>query len=295
MSQHLLKLSILAMDLFDLEQGLKSVATGGNVLNIQELTGIQAGLTVLKAKEKYQTINLWGKIFGLSSDYYLAYGLKDSEFEFPAKTFYYATEDFEFQALPALTEEQADQIIELAIEKPFSGVGSSLIGPQAAEEEPPAEEGEEGAPSDAPPKLTEAHRLAQAVQEIDFDTSVVPIGAHALNEAHVVVPSSDFKGLGSTEATALSKYAHFRPPSSIAALRALARTDAQFYSNFLDPLEGDLPKGCWSVRQDPSASLVTLRSMTWPGYIAYHTPGTTKFGGIYFGYAQKSKDLAFLL
>jgi len=133
------------------------------------------------------------------------------------------------------------------------------------------------------------------VQEIDFDTAVVPKGAHALNEAHVVVPSGDFKGLGLSEAMSLSKYVHFRSPSSIAALRALARTDAQFYANFLDPLEGDLPKGCWAVRQDPSATLVTLRSLTWPGYIAYHVPGTTKFGGIYFGYAQKSRDLAFLL
>merc|ERR1711990_640289 len=132
-------------------------------------------------------------------------------------------------------------------------------------------------------------------QEIDFDTAIVPKGAYALNEAHQVVPSSDFKGLGLTEAKALASYVHFRPPTSVASLRALARTDVQFYKNFLDPVTDDLPKGCWACRQDPSASLVTLRSLMWTGYCSYHIPGSTKFGGLYFGYGQKNRDLPFIL
>merc|ERR1711865_181334 len=157
----------------------------------------------------------------------------------------------------------------------------------------PPPEGEQAPP--APPSLTEADRLSQIVQEIDFDTAAVPKGAYALNEAHMVVPSSDFKGLGLTEAKALASFVHFRSPTSVACLRALARTDVQFYSNFLDPLKEDLPKGCWAVRQDPSASLVTLRSLNWPGYVSYHIPGTTKFGGLYFGHGQKNRDLPFIL
>lgn len=279
------------MELYELEQGLKSVASGGHVLNCQELTGIQAGLTMLKSTEKYQNIFFWGKIFGVSADYYVAYGMKDPEFEFPAKSFYYAGEDFLFRQLPKITNDIADRILALGIDKPFVGSADKSIEQVGEGEEPPADE----EPSGKPAKLTEVERLAQVVQEIDFDTAVVPKSAHALNEAHVVVQSSDFKGLGTTEASSLSKYVHLRPPASTAALRALARTDAEFYANFLDPLEGDLPKGCWAVRQDLSANLVTLRSLAWPGYLAYHIPGTTKYGSMYFGYAQKSRDLAFLL
>jgi len=284
------------MELFDLEQGLKSIASAGSVLNCQELTGLQAGLSLLRSKEKYPQIYLWGKILGQSADYYIAYGLRDSDFEFPSKDFFFATESFEFVALPRLTEEVADRIIEVLSEKerPFTGKPDELLEPPADGEDPPADEGgEEGA--EKPAKLTEVDRLAQVVQEIDFDTAVVPKGAHSLNEAHVVVPSSDFKGLGLTEATAISKYVHFRPPTSVACLRALARADVQFYANFLDPLESDLPKGCWAVRQDFSATLVTLRSLSWPGYVAYHVPGTTKYGGLYYGYAQRSRDLPFIL
>lgn len=283
------------MELQDLETGLKNVSSGGNVVNCQELTGLQAGLTVLKNNEKLREIYFWGKVLGSQADYYIAYGLKGSEFEFPSKTFYCAGEDFDFKTLPPLTEEVADRVIELGVDKPFTGnLASPLAGPPPEGEEPPAEDnGEEKPDSERP--LLESDRLAQVVQEIDFDTAVVPKGAHALNEAQQVVPSSDFKGLGSTEATSLDRYVHFRPPTSVASLRALARTDGQFYSSFLDPLETDLPKGCWAVRQDPSVALVSLRSLSWPGYIAFHVPGSTKFGGAYFGYAQKNKDLPFLL
>jgi len=278
---------------------MKSVAAGGSVLNCQELVGIRSALTVLKHDQKFQQVYFWGKIFGLdpepASDYYIAYGLQEPEFEFPAKSFYYAGADFDFKPLPALNIETAEKLLALGLDGPFCGKPDKIIEPEVEGEEPPAEEGEEGAEVDKPRKLNELDRLSQVVQEIDFDTAVVPKGAYMLNEAHVVVPSTDFKGLGATEATLLEKYAHFRPPASIAALRALARTDAEFYASFLDPLETDLPKGCWAMRQDNAASVVILRSLIWPGYIAYHQAGTTKFGGCYFGYAQKSRDLPFML
>jgi len=295
------------MELFDLEYGLKSVSSAGYVLNCQEITALQAGLTILRSKEKYDNIFLWGKVFGQKADYYIAYGLRDSDFEFPSKNFYVAMEgkgvegaeppiaEFEFQPLNRLTEEAADRIIALGVDKIFTGVPTTPleppVDPEAAGDPPP--EGEQ--PPAAAAILTEADRLSQVVQEVDFDTAVVPKGAHALNEAHMVVPSSDFKGLGLTEAKALANYVHFRAPTSVACLRALARTDVQFYSNFLDPLKEDLPQGSWACRQDPSVSLVTLRSLTWPGYCSYHIPGTTKFGGLYFGYGQKNRDLPFII
>lgn len=301
----------MGMELFDLEYGMKSVSSAGFQLNCQEITSLQSGLTILRSTEKYDSIYLWGKVFGQKADYYIAYGLRDSEFEFPAKNFFVAMEgkgcegtgaegevkieEFAFQPLNRISEEIADRILALGPDKVFTGVPTSLleppVDPDAAAEPPP-----EGVEPPAPLQvLTEMDKLSQIVQEIDFDTAAVPKGAYALNENHQVVPSSDFKGLGLTEAKSLASFVHFRPPTSVACLRALARTDVQFYSNFLDPLKEDLPKGCWAVRQDPSASLVTLRSLNWPGYVSYHIPGTTKFGGLYFGHGQKNRDLPFII
>jgi radial spoke head protein 9 len=296
------------MELFDLEFGLKAVAAGGNVLNCQETTCVQAGLNVLKMQQKYAQVFFWGKIFGSGvggeaakgpQDYYIAYAIGDAGFEFPSKIFHYATDDFKFQPLPLLTEETADKIIDLGIDGPFSGDPKKIIEPVVEGDENAADEnaGDENADNapKKPVKLTEADRLAQVVQEIDFDTAVVPKGAYALNESHMVVPSGDFKGIGITEATSIAKYVHFRPPTSVASLRALARTDMEFFADFLDPLEGDLPKGCWAIRQDTTVALITLRSLLWPGYIAFHVPTTPKHGGLYFGYGQKNRDLPFIL
>mmetsp|Transcript_21201 Transcript_21201/g.60602 ORF Transcript_21201/g.60602 Transcript_21201/m.60602 type:complete len:281 (-) Transcript_21201:20-862(-) len=280
------------MELSDLEQGLKSVASSGHSLNCQELLGMQAALSELRRENKFLAVHFWGKIYGVAADYYVAFALKDPDVEFPPKVFFYAGEDFQFQPLPQLTAETAASILALNLVKPFSGVPSRPLVPETDEAQPA--ELPEGAAA-AAAELTEAHRLAQAVHEIDFDTAVVPKGAFVLNEANAVVRNSDFRGLTPPAAGRLAGYAHFRPPASVAALRAHARSDAEFFSEFLDPLEGDLPRGCWAVRQDTTAGLVTLRSLVWQGYTAYHIPETTKFGGAYFGYAQKSSDLPFTI
>lgn len=273
------------MEFFDLEPSLKAVASAGNVVNVQELSCLQKTLTELKSQEKYPSIYFWGKLYGEMADYYIAYVLKHvqtdskTQADLPPKMFFYAGEDYQFKPLPTLTEETVHRILALGLEKRFTGRPEHVLEQEEV---------------DNLPKLTEVQRLAQIVQEIDFDTAVVPKGAYALN-AHKVVPNTDFAGLAPSEATKLANYVHFRPPTSIDALRALARTDAEFASKFLDPLEGDLPKKCWALRQDPSAALVTLRSLVWPGYVAFHVPGTAKYGGSYFGTAMKCRDLAFML
>eukprot|EP00933_Yihiella_yeosuensis_P005275 TRINITY_DN109765_c0_g1_i1.p1 TRINITY_DN109765_c0_g1~~TRINITY_DN109765_c0_g1_i1.p1 ORF type:complete len:271 (+),score=50.90 TRINITY_DN109765_c0_g1_i1:73-885(+) len=270
------------MELEDLEQGLRSVSSGGHVLSCMEITSLQAGLTLLKTREKHSSIFLWGKILGKDADYYIAYGICNSAKEFPAKTFYYAGEDFDFKSMPALSAEDGETLARLEL-------GIVLTGNPNA----PIQKGMESSFEDAS-ALTEVHRLAQTVQELDYDTSVVPKGAYALNENNVV-PSCAFQGLSASQVSDLKNYVHFRPPVSVASLKARAIDDVDFHSNFLDTLEGDLPKGCWAIRQDPASSLTTLRSLVWPGYMAYHIVGTTKFGGIYFGHAQKNKDLPFIL
>jgi len=284
------------MELLDFESNLKCVAHGGNTLNCQEIAGLQSGLSLLKVKEQYEQIYFWGKIFGQAADYYVAYGMRAGTFEFPAKSFFYAGADFVFQSLTAPTGQVAERVAELAGEKPLTGVATKVIEPpkEGEEDPPPDEEGAADRPP-APKKLMEVDRLAQLVQQIDFETSAVPKGAYSISDSHTVVPSTDFKGLGFTEASSVSSYVHFRAPVTVACLRTLAYNDAQFQAGFLDPLIGDQPKGCWALRQDSTGNFVTLRSLSWPGYVAFHSPGTTKFGGLYFGYAQKSYELPFLL
>jgi radial spoke head protein 9 len=283
------------MDLFDLDQGLDAIATCGHVLNVHEVSNLKAGLLTLKHESKCEAVYFWGKLFGKTKDYYVAYSLERPDYEFPLKRFFYATADFLFKPLKQVNEEFVVKVMELAMDKPFSGLPETSLekdaedGGDGGDAEPPAD--------DAPPKekMTEADQLAQVVWEIDFETSAVPRGAYALDENHIFIPSPSFKGLGVTEAKSLDSYVHFRPPTDTAVLRCLARKDCHFMTNILDPLKSDLPTGCWALRQDSSGRMVTLRSLVWPGYVAFHVPGTRRFGGLYFGYGQKCRDLPFLL
>mmetsp|Transcript_49412 Transcript_49412/g.105188 ORF Transcript_49412/g.105188 Transcript_49412/m.105188 type:complete len:268 (+) Transcript_49412:186-989(+) len=267
------------MDLNDLEFSLKFASSGGNVLNCQELLGLQSGLNLLLHQERTSGMYFWGKLFGSSSDYYVAYALKDSPSDkCPEKQFYFSREDFSFSAIPKVGEDIAAKIASLNLTTPLEGDPSAAL---------PSFGG--GAP------LTELMRLSTMIEAIDADTAVVPKGAYSLNENNIIVANSSFQGLPNGEATSLAKYVHLRPATDPGALRAAARSDAEYYSNFLDGLDADLPKQCWTVRQEMPTAPVTIRSLSWPGYTAFHVPGSTKFGGVYFGYGQKVRDLPFLM
>eukprot|EP00435_Cladocopium_sp_Y103_P047247 s98_g13.t2 len=220
---------------------------GWHVLSCEELCRLKAGLMLLKANEKGKAVSFWGKILGKESDYYIACAIAASKDMYPAKCFYYAGEDFNFTPLPELTEEVGEAVQGLQLTTPLTGKPTAML------------ETVEGSESQA--TLNELQRLALLVQEIDFDTACVPKGAHCLTEAQEVVPNSSFGGLEAAKATSLANYVHFRPPASVVSLKAQASNDLEYHGNFLEPLDTDLPKGSWAVRQDPATSSVTLRSL----------------------------------
>lgn len=262
----------------------------GATLNIHEQSMLRASLSKLQASEKFGRVYFWGKIIGSSRDYFIAYGMRDSEVEFPTKQFYCATDEkFEFGDLPLLTEEEVKRIEDFPKDSHFKGEPDSNLF-EAGEDEEPVEENPDE------PKLTELHRLSYTVQMLDFDCSVVPAAAWILTDAHKVSPTPDFRGLSYNELSDLSSYAHFRPPENFAKLRAMARNDAEWKSsNFLDRITGDLPKGCWTHRMSAGTSSVLLRSLSWPGYSFYAVADKGYYASCYIGHGIKNHDLPFLL
>ncbi|CDJ61021.1 hypothetical protein, conserved [Eimeria maxima] len=53
--------------------------------------------------------------------------------------------------------------------------------------------------------------------------------------------------------------------------------------------------GSWVTRYDPMTNCVTLRSLMWPGYVAFTIVDSPTFGGLYFGGGEETVDLPFLL
>jgi radial spoke head protein 9 len=275
------------MEFHELDLALKYLCGTGMTLNIAEVTGLSAGLTRLKQNESYSDIYFWGKCLGTEKDYYVCYGLRAAagEFACPQKKFYWCTGDtFTFTEMPVVTPDESEVL--LGISGRLTGNAEKNLNAAAEEEETEAE---------PKPVLREAQRLAYLVALIDEDTAVVPAGAYVLNDMHDVSPGLGFKGLSWDEATDTKNYQHFRPAKDVGALRVAAKDDVEFHSRFLDTLDADVPSGSWVTRVDATQSFVSMRSLLWPGYVAYHAPGTRFFGGMYIGTCEKSLDLPFLL
>ena len=68
-----------------------------------------------------------------------------------------------------------------------------------------------------------------------------------------------------------------------------------FSTGFLDSIARDQPAGSWSVQLDSRLKTASVRSLLWPGYFAFHSLGSSCFGGVYMGEGAKNVDLPFMI
>jgi radial spoke head protein 9 len=146
-----------------------------------------------------------------------------------------------------------------------------------------------------PTSFSELDRLAYVVRAIESDCAVVPIGAFKLTPGHELRYDDNYRGLTPTEAMDINNWQHFRHPQSVSKMEIIQMDEAIFFKKFLDDLQDDQPKGCWSLQNDSSGFKVSLTSLLWPGFIGYHQCGKNVFGYAYFGNGLKNVDLPFML
>ena len=184
--------------------------------------------------------------------------------------------------------------------KPPEAAGQAEPDPNApAEAKPgdkkPLDESAEVKPQIVPKNFTELDRLAYTVAGIETDTHVVPEGAFKLIPKHEIRRNDAFKGLDKKDVKKLEKYYHFRNVQHTDKKIMLETNHSVFREDIFDCITEDNPKGAWSIQTDTSGTIITVRSLLWPGYVAYNVVGTGEFGGIYFGDGLKNKDLPFML
>jgi len=76
--------------------------------------------------------------------------------------------------------------------------------------------------------------------------------------------------------------------------KLLDEPSAPFDAGFLDPIEKDLPMGCWNFQHDFTKQTVLGRSLIWPGFNFYHLHNQNKFGSVYIGDGMKNLELQFM-
>jgi len=147
-----------------------------------------------------------------------------------------------------------------------------------------------------PPKpITELDRLSYVVNQIENDCQVVPRGAFKFTPLREVRRNEAFRGLTKEEAFKPESYFHFRQVQQKEKREQIDRDDAVYNHDFLDEIQKDYPKNCWTLVKDSSETVATVRSLLWPGYFGYHRACSNVYGGIYFGPGIKNLDLPFMI
>ena len=98
-----------------------------------------------------------------------------------------------------------------------------------------------------PTSFSELDRLAFVVRAIENDCATVPVGSFKLTPAHELRYDDHFQGLSPCEAYDINNWQHFREPQSDSKKEVISMEEAVFFKKFLDDLQDDKPRGCWSL------------------------------------------------
>lgn len=292
----------------------------GQGLTLAQKLAIKHALLKIKLQEKKEDIRFWGKINGTQSDYFLA--LSTSISDSIRKQFYWSNDegatfsqlaspdDFVsakapkirglFTGNPALKHKDPDA-------PPKRDEDGNLIEEDEEEEEEEEEEAfdeeevdEDGNPIERPPpprRLTELERLSYAVQQIEHDTGVTPLGSYYVTATGDILRNPAFSGLSLDDARKLSSYQLLRNPVLPQTLAATRKAGVANHHGFLDTLAlaGGKVSHSWSLQLSDDGLEVSLRSLLYPGFEYRLEAGTLNFQGGYMGTGEKNGDLLFML
>lgn len=143
--------------------------------------------------------------------------------------------------------------------------------------------------------MKEEDRLSATIRLIENEALIVPRGAFVQQPTGEITRNRLFDGLTAIEAAKHGNYLHFREAQSLKDKSLLYRANLDKAIDFLDPIDEDQPKGCWSLQFERGSALVLLRSLKWPGSAFFHVPGTQSYGCVYYGIGEQNKDIPFML
>ncbi|EFA02731.1 radial spoke head protein 9 homolog [Tribolium castaneum] len=276
------------MNLNEVLDSLHVSEQSGHVISTEEGIILHNSLLILQNENHFRKIFFWGRICGTDNDYYVVYGYRSDALH--DRIFYYSTnclnwgllpkpKDYALKLTPLCTARfQGDPalVLDVLLEKDEISFGDPLPEPQVK-------------------KLKEEDRLSATVHLINQEVAVVPRGALYKRTDGVIVENRAFEGLTPLEARELKSFLHFRQPTRKWNTNLLTRDDYNYAIDFLDPLDVDIPEGCWLQNFTAGEEMVVLKSLYWPGMVFFHEIKTPKYGFVYFGTGIKCLDVPFFL
>merc|ERR1711998_21959 len=276
-----------SMEVSGLFSVLDNTAFPGGTLSVEERSGLQASLVLLKESQHFKEIRFWGKVRGLARDYLICQGSIDetgnvAPFD-TARVTFKSTDAVVWTALAEVDDAMKAKCS--MINDLFTGDLGKVSGEGG---------GDEGGEVSAD-TVTEEKRLAALVAAVDEACAMAPKGAPLLDARHRVVQSPSYRGMVPEAAMDIKSYVHWRIPKQAAKKKAFDTKGLSQTTDFLDSLEGDEPTGCWSTIFEPNACMATLRNNIYPGFVAFSSLSSPAYGYVYMGNGVRNDDIAFML
>ncbi|XP_071995888.1 radial spoke head protein 9 homolog [Engystomops pustulosus] len=258
-------------------------------LSPEQCAALRTSLQLLRRDMRLSSLQCWGKILGVRGDYYIAQGTEGEE-QLRGRRSFYSLNCLDWCLLAPPTD---DVIREAQLIK------GRFIGDPAHEYElivrRKAGEGSALEEEDVTRYIKEESRLIATIALIDREAAVAPRGAFIRSPLGQVHINPSFRGLTVSESKKLSSFFHFTPTLIPKKKSLLEKADLDPAIDFLDSLEHDIPKGCWSLQWERGSSVVVLRSLLWLGMTFYHVPLTPQHGYLYIGSGERNIDLPFMI
>ncbi|XP_032876537.1 radial spoke head protein 9 homolog [Amblyraja radiata] len=269
-----------------LQQQLDFVSSQGLVLSPEHKAALQVSLELIRRNYKFSHVYFWGRILGLSADYFIVQGVGLNELM--ERKSLYSFNCMDWKLLPPATNEMIARSMMLR---------GRFMGDPSHEYEKTVvkKENEEHVNQDTEIKVKEEERLTATITLINMETAVIPRAAFIMTPQNDVHRNRSFEGLSVTEAGKLKSYLHFTNPHVLKTKSILMQANLEESIDFLDCLEDDELKVFWSLQYERGNKLVILRNVLWPGYAFFHVPETTQFGHIYMGMGEKNIDFPFMI
>lgn len=264
------------------------LAYSGIVFSPEQRTALQNSFIILKNQYKFQTVHFWGKILGVSDDYFIVQGRQKNELE--ERQFLYSKDCINWNMLT----QPSDEAKELAVICQGRFTGDPSHDFEVTKYNITNEDTENENIEEYKSLLREEERLAATLWKIEQDALIIPRGAYVLQPNGDVERNRTFQGLTAVESGKLSNYFHFREPIRLQQKSLIQRLALDKSVHFLDCIDEDIPKG-WSVQYERGSGLVQIRSLQWLGMSFFHVPETNRYGSLYCGIGEENKDLPFML
>uniref|UniRef100_UPI00358EBDB5 radial spoke head protein 9 homolog n=1 Tax=Myxine glutinosa TaxID=7769 RepID=UPI00358EBDB5 len=269
------------MELESLQFHLEHACVSGLGFGVEERTLLYSSLVVVQSEYRFHRVLLWGKVLGLVHDYYIALGLGPERLK--KKKILFSTNGVDWHLLSPVPE----SLLESA-----ANLQGRFQGNPSHEYQPPVVN---NAAEDEEVKIKEEIRLAVVVAAIDEEVALAPRGAFIKTPIGQVIKNRSFEGLTIEEGVKLRSYMHLRELKLPSTMSLLQKSKLDPSIDFLDSIEKDFPKGCWSLQIEQGGRFAVLRSLHWIGLTFYHEMLAPNHGYAYIGFGEKNLDIAFML